>query len=209
MRKMRKRFEKQIWLLLTLLMLAGCAKKSHYQQVVDRELASGVKHNRLFLGFTLGMSKKAFYAHAWELNKKHLLTAGAGNLSIRYNLDSLKTPAKMNFYPEFYHDKISLMKVEISYAGWAPWNRNLYADSLEQDLIHLFSRWYGPGFFKVNGPDSSSVYVKIDGNRQIAMKPTFNQAAVKVLFSDLKVEREIHKKNRSKSSLWSEFKSLF
>ncbi len=205
----RKRFGNQIWVLLLLLTLAGCAKKSHYQQVVDRELASGVKHNRLFLGFTLGMTKKEFYAHAWELNKKHLLTAGGGNLSIRYNLDSLKMPAKMNFYPEFYHDKVSLMKVEISYSGWAPWNRSLYADSLEQDLIRLFGRWYGPGFFKVKGPDSTSVYVKIDGNRQIAMKPTFNQAAVKVLFSDLKVEHEIKQENRSKSSLWSKFKSLF
>ena len=171
-------------------------------------MAKGVRHDNLFLGFKFGMTKKEFYAHAWELNKKHLLTAGSGNLSIRYNLDSLKAPAKMNFYPQFHDDKVYLMPVEISYKAWAPWNRQLFADSLEQDLIRLFSRWYGPGFFKVPGTDGKAAYVKIDGDRQIAMIK-YNDMTVKVLFTDLTVQKEISEQKRSKTSFWDKIESMF
>ncbi len=196
------------WILLLLSLLTGCNKKSHYEQVVDQQLATGVRHDSLFLGFTFGMSKKEFYADAWKLNKQHLLTNGAGNLTIKYNLDSLKMPAKMNFYPQFYHDKIYLMPVRIAYTAWAPWNRKLWADSLEQDVIHLFSRWYGPGFFKVSGAKGKAAWVKVDGNRRIVIVKHGNMA-VDILFTDLTVKNKIKKQRLKKPSLWDKVESLF
>ena len=56
-----------------------------------------------------------------------------------YKVDSgLKYPASMNFYPDFYENKICKMRVDFQYDGWAPWNKNLYADSLLPDVVNLY-----------------------------------------------------------------------
>jgi len=132
---------KILWLipvLITILLVSSCTPKTKYDRMLKQELASGIRHDSLFMGLYLGMPAKEFYTHCWELNRKGLIRQGTRNMTVAYQIkDELKYPATMDFYPEFVSDKISEMPVRFVYNGWAPWNKKLSADSLQVQVIIL------------------------------------------------------------------------
>ena len=185
---MNKSSFQQTLLALVLLTLAT-ACHSEYHQRVEEELAKGVRQDSLFLGITFGMSPKEFFAHCWELNKQGLIHEGAQNMTVMYEVEDLKEPATMNFYPDFYEDKIYEMPVTYAYKAWAPWNKELFADSLQQDVLKLYKKQYGNDFIAVEHPKKGVAYVRVDGNRRISIFKE-NDTQVKVLFTDLLAERK-------------------
>lgn len=180
-----------IFLALSLIVIAsiGCNQKSQYERKVEAELKKDVRNDSLFLGYYLGMARDEFYNYSWELNKKRIIKEGTGNQSVEYKIkEELPYKATMNFYPEFRDKKVSKMRVKFSYDAWAPWNKNLSADSLIIDVKELMKEWYGNGFFKVNSPVFGPTFVKIDGNREMAIYKTNDNVFVNVIFSDLTAE---------------------
>lgn len=174
----------------TVLAVYSCERESKYERIVKGELAKGVRHDSLFLGYKLGMPRDEFYDYSWKLNKKHLVRQGPGNLSIEYELDKeLPHPGTMNFYPDFKDQKIHRMRVLFSYDGWAPWNDNLGADSLIFDVKKLMEKWYGTGFFEIEKPQMGTSFVKIDGNREILIFKA-DETRVNVFFTDLTAIKE-------------------
>jgi hypothetical protein len=151
------------------LLLGGCELKSEYAKEVEESIAAGKRNDSLFLNLSLRMSAKDFYATCWELNKQGLIKQGPGNKSVQYKMtDEFEYPVYMRFYPEFTDDgNIWKMPVDFLYEAWAPWNKQLSADSLMPKVVDLFEDWYG-GEFKeeVNEKTGQRVYYKIDGNRQ-------------------------------------------
>jgi hypothetical protein len=172
----------------------GCSSPgSEYSRLVKKELAKGTRSDSLFMGIYLGMSSKEFYGHCWDLNKKGLFTNGSLNTTVLYKIPTaLRFPASMNFYPDFYEDKIFRMRVSFEYDGWAPWNRNRYADSLLPDVLQLYKKWYREGndFIKIADKIRGVIYVKVDGNRRITIG-RFDDQLVKVDYSDLLVEEKL------------------
>ena len=193
---MTMRQEKHLLLGLCLLVLAS-ACHSAYHQRVEEELATGVREDSLFLGITFGMSPKDFFAHCWELNKQGVIREGTQNMSVMYEVSSLEHPATMNFYPEFFEEKIYEMPVTYAYKAWAPWNKELFADSLQLDVLALYRQRYGDDFLTVEHPKGAA-YVKVDGNRRISIFKE-NDTNVKVVFTDLLAERE--KKQSTQANL--------
>ena len=172
--------------LFALMLTTAC--HSEYHQRVEAELATGVREDSLFLGITFGMSPKEFFAHCWELNKQGVIREGTQNTSVMYELDELKHPATANFYPAFYEDAIYEMPVTYAYKAWAPWNRELFSDSLQLDVLTLYQQQYGDDFIMVDHPKGVA-YVKVDGNRRISIFKE-NDTNVKVVFTDLLAERK-------------------
>lgn len=175
---------------LLLYSLFSCA--SEYDKMEKRELDSGRITNNLFLGLELGMDRKAFYDSCTKMNKAGILLDGPTDLMVEYEptMPSGK-PAKMRFYPKYENNKIYLMQVEFSYDGWAPWNEDLTAEKLREDVVALFEEWYGPGFIEVTSEDKSQVvFVKVDGNRRIRIFKK-HISTVRVEISDLPVEKKI------------------
>lgn len=172
------------------LLLFSC--KSEYQKLEEKELASGKEVNELFLGLELGMPKRDFFETCWQLNKQGKLTNGPTELSVEYSASMPSGfPAKMRFYPQFDQEKIYLMPIEFTYEGWAPWNEELSAEKLREDVVKLFESWYGPGFIEVRSEDKSQVvYVKMDGNRRIRIFKK-HISAVRAEISDLPVEKKL------------------
>lgn len=175
-------------LILSLGIIFACNKKSEYRLMVEKELSKGVRYDSLFLGYELGMSRSDFYSYSWDLNKKKLVRQGPSNSSVEYELDELPHPATMYYYPEFKDDKIYLMKVVISYDGWAPWNPELGSDSLQIDVVKLLKDWYGPGFIERNLNENGPTYVKVDGNREISVSK-MTETSVSVIYKDLLAEQ--------------------
>ena len=183
--------------LATAIISSGCAYfgGSEYSRLVKNELAKGKRVDSLFMGIYLGMNSKAFYSHCWDLNKKGLFTNGSNNTSVLYKINKgLKHSVSMNFYPDFYEDKIFVMRTSFEYDGWAPWNKSLYADSLLPDILQLYKKWYPSGndFIKIKDQDRGVIYVKVDGNRRIIMG-SFDDKLVKVDYTDLLIEQKIKK----------------
>lgn len=182
----------KLWIGLLLIGLVGC--KTDYEKLVDTELRKGIRKDSLFLGISLGMSSKDFYAHCWELNKRQVIRQGTRNMSVLFTLTDLKDTADMNFYPTFESDSIYEMPVYINYRGWAPWNAQLSSDTLVVDLVKMLKRWYGGDFIKLNFPELGIVFVKVDGNRRITVSRDI-EPTVKVVFTDMLMEKRRKKKN--------------
>ena len=181
------------WMVLSMIIITGLSScSSDYHKMVDKELASGVKNDSLFLGLEFGMTSKEFYAQCWDLNRRELVVQGSANSTVKYDLAGLNQPATMDFYPDFHQDRIFQMPVTIDYKAWAPWNKSLSSDSLQIDVLNLFEQWYGKGFLKVESPERGIAYVKVDGNRRITIFKA-DELDIHVLFTDLVVESELKK----------------
>lgn len=155
-----------------------------YQEMVKKELAKEVRNDSLFLGYYFGMPQKEFFAHSWELNKTGVITNGSG-AQIKKEELNLKSPATMTFYPVFKNGKIFKMPINYMYDAWAPWNRELWADSLKNDLRKLYEKRYNGEFFEYFDPKTEINYlVQVSGNREIRISEKSTQT-VQVLFTDL------------------------
>lgn len=149
------------------------------------------KNDSLFLGFSLGMDKKAFYDRCWEFNKQGVFTHGPTNRSVEYRLPvKNSSPVTMRFYPTFIDDKIFEMPVTFTYDAWAPWNKQYHADTLLVTLLKEFKDWYGEDFQQVDHPTMGKVFVRIDGKRRINLFVKDDQF-VEAVFTDLKVEKRL------------------
>jgi len=186
---MKKTSFRVLTLLVALLLVSACSPRARYEHRLKKELASGVRHDSLFLGLYLGMHSKDFFIHCWKLNQQGLIRQGPNNQTVEYKIkEELKYPATMLYYPQFFEDKIYEMPVRISYDGWTPWNKELSSDNLLKDVLHWFEKKYGRGFIKVVHPDHGPAYVKIDGNRRITIFKE-NDLYVWAVFTDMSVKK--------------------
>lgn len=183
-------FLKSVNLFAITILLFSC--KSEYEKLEEKELSSGKEVKELFLGLELGMEKRAFFDTCWKLNKKGILSDGPSELSVEYKAEMPSgNPAMMRFYPKFEQDKIYMMPVEFTYESWAPWNEELKAEKLREDVVKLFEEWYGPGFIEITSDDKSQiVFVKMDGNRRIRIFKK-HISIVRAEISDLPVEKKL------------------
>jgi len=173
------------------MLLSSCEK---FQSLAKEEKNT----DTLFLGFSLGMERQAFYDHCWEQNKKQLFVHGPTNQNVEYKLvNELEHPVAMRFYPTFHEDRIFEMPVTFTYDAWAPWNREYWADSLLLDILPVFKKWYGDDFKKLDHPTMGPVYYKIDGKRRINLFRKDDQY-VQAVFTDLKVEKKLKEAHAEK-----------
>ncbi len=180
-----------------LLFFSSCEQKSKYEQLVEEHYQKGAQNDSLFLGYHFGMTKQEFYDHSWKLNKKMIVREGNNNESIRYDVDNLKSRAKKNFFPVFHNDSIYSMPVKYSYTGWAPWNRDLWADSLENDVLDLFQKRYDSKFEKMTHPEEGiPAYIIIEGNKRISIYQMDDNRHVAVVYTDLDVHNRIKEMNK-------------
>lgn len=179
-----------IFLISTFLFL-GCTQKAKYDRKLKQELASGVRCDSLFMGIYLGMPVKDFYTKCWDLNRQGMIKQGKSNTSVEYQLKTqLKFPATMDFYPTFVEGKITEMPVRFAYNGWAPWNKKLSSENLQQDVLQWYEKVYGKGFMKIKHPKKGIAYVKIDGNRRISIFKE-EDLFVWAVFTDMLVNKEL------------------
>lgn len=154
-------------------------------------------YDSLFLGMYLGMEKKAFYDHCWELNRLKVFTHGPTNTSVQFVLaNELEHPVMMRFYPDFYKDKIVDMPVTFSYEAWAPWNKQYHSELLLPEMVSVFKKWYGEDFKIMEHPTMGTVYYKMDGKRRINLFIRDDQF-VQAVFTDLELDRERQKENQT------------
>jgi hypothetical protein len=183
--------------IILLFMLIACSDDKDmdkYNKLVKKELGNK-KVDSIFFGIHFGMARKDFFAHCWEMNKKGIFRDGLNNMYVLYKLDKdLRYPASMNFYPDFTDSAIWRMRVMIQYDAWAPWNKQLFSDSLMPDVLEMYERWYSDGnpFIQINDKIRGTIYVKVDGNRRITIGK-YDDMMIKIDYTDMLVERQTKK----------------
>ncbi|MEP7108267.1 MAG: hypothetical protein ABI760_09790 [Ferruginibacter sp.] len=188
----------QVYLFAITVIISVCSCSSagdEYSKLVRKELAKGTKVDSIFLGISFGMTSKTFFGYCWELNKKGIISDGANNTMIVYKIDTaLKYPASMNFYPDFYENRICNMRVTFQYNAWAPWNKAQFSDTLLPDVLELYKKWYQVGneFIKITDKVKGTIYVKVDGNRRITVGK-YDDMIVKADYTDLLIEKKLKK----------------
>ena len=193
---MRIKLKYTLFVIAIAVSLSSCLSEGEkYTKLVKTELAKGNKVDSLFMGISFGMTSKAFFVHCWELNKKGIFFDGANNTMVLYKIDKgLKYPASMNFYPDFYKDKIFNIRVNFQYNAWAIWNKAQSSDNLFPDVLSLYKKWYPEGndFLKITDKSNRIIYVKVDGNRRITIGK-YDDMIVKVEYTDLLIEQNLKK----------------
>ncbi len=176
-----------VWAVVVVSVVVGC--KSDYTIAVERGLASGISHDSLVLGMYRGMTKKGFYDHCWQLNKKEMVHQGSGNQYALYPYRDVSRSGdsvsiEMLFYGIFdEQDTMRGMDMIYAYPGWSPWSTQFQVDDLVDHLKWLYERDLGGNpFFALDlGLEEVKAFIKIDGDRQITIYPkTERQVAVKI-----------------------------
>lgn len=153
---------------ILLLLLPGCSNENKLEKVIKEELASGIRHDSLFLGLKFGITLQEFYDHCWELNRQGIVKEGAQNMSVEYIFkDSLDQPIAFNFYAHRNGEgPIHQYNTSFYYYAWAL-NRHLYSDRLMEMLPAILMEWYGGNEPFTMIKDGKEHMYKIDGNRMI------------------------------------------
>lgn len=152
-------------LCLFTLAFTGCSNDLSYEDWLERETASGVQNDSLFLGYYFGMERQDFRDASWEMNQQGLMS---GFTKINYPFNELEHRATMEFWPDFTDDKVSRVPIEVSYNGWAPWNRDFWSENLMEDLVEYYESEFETRFRYIYVPEiEANAFVSIEGNREI------------------------------------------
>lgn len=183
----------KIGLLFIFVLLFSCSG-SEYSQLVKREMATGVVYDTLRFDMNFGQHKQEFFKKCWQLNQKGIISNGPGSQWVKYALPSQNdTPSEQNitmlFFGDFNENKIMTgMDYQFYYNAWSLWNKKLQSDQLVPVVIDSLKKWYpGNDFIKVPlKKDSSEIFVKVDGNRRITIRPLDDDKIVKAKIDDLR-----------------------
>lgn len=160
-------------ILLLVFLLSGCFE-SDYTRLVKSEMKKGVRYDSLLLGIKFGDTRNHFQGICFDLNKAGKISAGVSG-TIQYIITDSMThlghpDIRLLFVPGFdKQDKIVNMDLKFSYLGWAPWNKQLHADSLAVMVRKIIIKWYGGNEFIMAKLSNEQIPVKLDGNRRMTM----------------------------------------
>jgi len=155
------------------ILLISC--QSEYDQLVKKEIQSGIIYEDLIFGIKMGQTDKEFFDICWKLNNQQRVNQGPKNRYVRYvmkpnEIQDETAEIEMLFYAIFDDDNIVRgIKKRYSYSSWAPWNEERHATVLLKKIKkHYLSQYEGNDFIEVDiEREKIKSYVKIDGNRQI------------------------------------------
>ncbi len=173
-----------------LLFLGACTRESNYDRLVKTEMASGVYSDSLKFGLVLGDTKKTFFTKCWELNLEGVISHGPNNDFVAYELEGVNVGERINhlFYGVFDDENIMTgLDMRFYHLGWAPWNKQLFADQLLPKALDTLELWYpGNEFVRIDREGlPRETYVKVDGNRQI-LAYVLDDKEVKAVITDLR-----------------------
>lgn len=183
-----------LFIVVSLLFALACQPKSEYEILKETELATGVQYDSLFAGLSFNMTRKDFYDYCWEMNSKGIFMNGTGSQVLYDVSQHFSRPTSLTFFPKYADGQMFEMPMEFQYRDWALWNEETQVDKLIEEVREVLMTWYGGNdFIKMTSNDgSTTIWVKIDGNRQIRVG-RLNISTAKVDITDLSVAEELKK----------------
>ncbi len=184
---------KSLFIVIICISIIGC-NQSEYTKLIKSEMSKNIVHDTLFFGMNFGQSKREFFDKCWKLNAKGLVSHGPSNDFVRHDLPlkegmDMTQSIRMLFYGIFNEEKIMTgMNLQYSYNAWSLWNKSLQPEKLVPVVKDTIMKWFpGNDFIKVKiDKNEKDLWVKVDGNRRIIIKPIDDKREVKVRIDDLR-----------------------
>ncbi len=176
------------FIIINLILIVGCQKKSEYSTILTRELEKKNEFNDLIFDMKIGQSRQDYFDICYQLNKQKKIISGERSLNPELILKSKNgstkgSNIKMSFNGIFNEKKTMRgFEMRFYFTGWSNWNKDLSSENLLFQLKDTLRKWFpGNDFFKVNFENNLSAEVKIDGNRRIlAYKVNSKDVAVRI-----------------------------
>ncbi|UWX54639.1 hypothetical protein NYZ99_17505 [Maribacter litopenaei] len=157
-------------------------------------MSKGIIHDSILFNLKFGQHRQEFFRACWQLNQQGLVSNGPENESVKYKLplnenDSLESEITLLFFGDFNNEKIMTgLDLQFFYSAWSIWNKKLQSDKLIPVVMDTLKKWYpGNDFIKVPiEKDSTHLFVKVDGNRRIVIRPLDDNRIVKAKIDDLR-----------------------
>lgn len=182
-----------ILLYVLLLSTLSCLTKPSYEEVVAEELAKGNRFDEVILDIHLGMTYDDFYKYCFFKKQEGVVkpnVSGTGVVTVL--TEGFSNPVEFSFYPErskLFTKKITKIEGKLMYQNFSLYNRDLRIEKLLAETITSFENKYkGNKFFTAPHPNKimKYIYLKIDGNRKIMVRPTFDGSHLIIKIEDLK-----------------------
>lgn len=139
------------------------ARIKYLNEIIDNEIASGIRNDTIFLGFHLGMSESEYEQKLKQLiNEKKIYV---DDISDEYTYDltaRYERVYKCTFSPDYFEGKLFQLNVNPVSTSTSD---DMILDNLM--LINLFVPKYGIAAIIVNDPNDCKNYVWVNGNRMI------------------------------------------
>lgn len=177
--------------LIGVIFFSSCVHKKNYEEVVRDELSRGVRYDSIVYGIRLGMTYDEFYSYCFDKNIEGVFkpnTSGTGVTTILE--EGFNSPVVLEFYPQVNQNNeiITIYNATLKYKEFSYYNKNHSIKNLLNETIRAFEKGYeGSEFFTI--PHENKLlkynYIKMDGNRKITVKPTFEGDQLIIKFEDL------------------------
>jgi hypothetical protein len=177
---------RKIIAIVIILILAGVGSWWLMQKNNSHPFAKGYDPalDTIFFNITFGMPKQAFLDTCWKLNKTEDFEEGGNALSIQHLIKKgYSLPVYMNFFPDFTERGLYKIPIVYHYESWAPWNRQLFSDSLIIRIAENFEKDYHIKLTKKKTEDGRPAYYNYSGLRKILLT-TQDDQYVKVLMEN-------------------------
>lgn len=179
-----------IGILLITISFTSCNKKISYEEYVAIELSKGVRNDSLIYGIHFGMTDEEFKGYCTGMNQKKIFMPNPSGTTVRLEISNgFGTPVYLDFFPVLLGNKpISKVNASMKYKDFSYYDERHTIENLVREAIAYFEEGYGGNrFFTIPHENKllKYMYVKIDGNRKMLLKPTFEGQELEIEFEDL------------------------
>lgn len=174
-----------------MVMVVSCNDKEiSYEEYVAKELASGVRNDSLIYGIHFGMTEEEFKSYCTGMNLQKRFMPNPRGTAVRLEIQQgFSATVLFDFFPELIPDKpISKIAASMKYRDFSYYDKTYDIGNLVIETKDYFEGGYGGNKFIALPHENKlleHMYVKIDGNRKILLKPTFDGQELQIEFEDL------------------------
>lgn len=164
--------------------------KISYESYVANELASGERNDSLIYGIHFGMTEEEFKSYCTGMNLQKRFMPNPRGTAVRLELrKSFGAPVVFDFFPKLIPDKpITKLTASMKYRDFSYYDKTYDIGNLVVEAKDYFENGYGGNKFIAIPHENKLLkymYVKVDGNRKILLKPTFDGQELQIEFEDL------------------------
>lgn len=178
--------------LFSLLMITvSCSHNQSYEDVVKEELSKGVRYDSLFYNIHLGITYDDFTFYCFKNHLDGAFKPNAKGTAVALELtEGFSAPVQLEFFPKNaqQYEPIKKFTGLVKYKDFSRYDKKYAIENLVKETLQFFEKGYGGREF-ITIPHENRLlkynYIKIDGNRKILLKPTFNGDLLLLEIEDL------------------------
>ena len=165
-------------------------KQISYETYVAKELTTGVRNDSLIYRIHFGMTQEEFKSYCTGMNLQKRFMPNPRGTAVRLKLQKgFGAPVLFDFFPVLHSNKpISKIIASMKYRDFSYYDKIYDIGNLVIEAVEYFEDGYGGNKFIAIPHENKllkHMYVKIDGNRKILLKPTFDGQELQIEFEDL------------------------